>query len=176
MSAKLFNRYLDHLKEIVEDFSQDVDTERVNWQHQCFESAIFAYGRLMIPDHSKNVKQFNESDLFSGQCYEVSKRLALSDSSLTYCEGYAAAEGMNSSTPLRHAWLLDKSGHVFDPTWGTIGIWYYGVPFATNWVKQIWTGRAISDSDYDRSIFQANYLERHSILRDGIPQRAIVTF
>ena len=166
---KLFIRYSQYLSEIVEDFNEDIDSDRINWQHQCFESAILASGRLMIPQHNDCTILGDESKYFTGQCYSVSKELALADPNLIYCEGYAFAKGMNSSFPLRHAWLINKNGIVIDPTWGIVGVWYYGVPFSTNWVKNILTKRAKNDPDYDCSIFQANYLEQHSILQYGIP-------
>lgn len=169
VTNELFIRYSQYLSEIVEDFNEDIDLDRIDWKHQCFEGAILASGRLMIPQHNNYAMLGDKSKHFTGQCYSVSKELALADPSLIYCEGYAFAERMNSRFPLRHAWLINENGIVIDPTWGTAGVWYYGVSFSTNWVKDIWAKRERNDPDYDCSIFQANYLEQHSILQHGIP-------
>jgi len=65
-------------------------------------------------------------------CYENSTKAALNNPDLTYVEGYVLVHGV----PVHHAWTVDKTGQIFDPTVdpneGITG--YYGVPFKTDYV------------------------------------------
>jgi hypothetical protein len=64
-------------------------------------------------------------------------RLALSDPSLTYCEGMAMLEGQ--IYPVSHGWCIDPEEKVFDPTWkGVTERFYFGVPFKTEFVKDFY--------------------------------------
>jgi len=50
--------------------------------------------------------------------------------SIVYCEGYAVG-----IIPVHHAWLVDRSGYVIDPTWREPErATYFGVPFKTAYV------------------------------------------
>ncbi len=67
-------------------------------------------------------------------CYQNAGRNALNDSSLTYVEGFVSVHGI----PVSHAWTVDRSGKVLDPTLrdlkGVQG--YYGVPFRTSYLQK----------------------------------------
>ena len=53
-------------------------------------------------------------------------------SRLTYVEGYATA-----IIPVLHAWCVDPDGGVVDPTWDDgVGVAYFGVAFATDFVRR----------------------------------------
>ncbi len=82
-----------------------------------------------------------------GDCYSncFTWKYKNQDSPLVYCEGYAIGR---LGIPVLHAWLVDPSGKVVDPTWcgesdyddtkeiqsPTPGLAYYGVPFEFDYV------------------------------------------
>jgi hypothetical protein len=69
-----------------------------------------------------------------GQCYSNAAKLALKRPELTYVEGYASHNGR---FPLQHAWVVDFKGWVVDPTWEKpASSQYFGVPFATSFVRK----------------------------------------
>lgn len=103
-------------------------------------------------------------------CYWNSQQLAFKRKSLTYVEGYALAEDI--SFPIAHAWLLTPEGYAIDPTWETPGICYLGVPFSTEWVKSVLKARKKRGRGDDLSIFECNYLEEYSLLKQGLPTEA----
>lgn len=61
-----------------------------------------------------------------GQCFANAGALALSEPDLTYVEGYGCPSGL---IPVEHAWCVDRSGRVIDPTWkAPETASYFGVP------------------------------------------------
>ena len=103
-------------------------------------------------------------------CYWNSQQLAFKRKSLTYVEGYALAEDVPMA--VAHAWLLTPEGHAIDPTWETPSICYLGVPFSTEWVKSVLKARKKRGRGDDLSIFECNYLEEYSLLKQGLPTDA----
>ncbi len=103
-------------------------------------------------------------------CYWNSQQLAFKRKDLIYVEGYVLAEDI--SFPIAHAWLLTPEGHAIDPTWESPGICYLGVPFSTKWVKSFLKARKKRGRGDDRSIFESNYLEEYSLLKQGLPDDA----
>jgi len=65
------------------------------------------------------------------ECYRNAARLALAESQLVYCEGYAVAH-----FPVEHAWCVDISGQVIEPTWPRRGGEYFGVPIRTVYLRR----------------------------------------
>jgi hypothetical protein len=74
------------------------------------------------------------------QCYRNAFNLA-QDYGLTYCEGFAYPPGL---IPVHHAWCVDDSGHVIDPTWDNADSEYFGIALRLDYVlsylekHQIW--------------------------------------
>ncbi|MDF5722165.1 MAG: hypothetical protein PUP91_17095 [Rhizonema sp. PD37] len=101
-------------------------------------------------------------------CYYNCQKLAFENKELIYVEGYALAQDI--SFPLSHAWLMDTDGHVIEPTWEVIGTAYIGVPFSTAWIKSFLQLRERKDN---LSIFEGNYLEGYSLLKEGLPTYAL---
>lgn len=91
-----------------------------------------------------------------GQCYMNAGRLAVENPDLVYCEGWAFHAGI---IPLHHAWCVDPSGKVIDPTWsGYDGLEYVGVAL--------------------RRDFHLRQLDKHEvwgILSDGLPPDILET-
>lgn len=68
------------------------------------------------------------------QCFKNAALEALSNPDRTYVEGYVVVHGI----PIEHAWTVDKTGQIYDPTIdpGIEVSGYYGVPFDTGYLQQ----------------------------------------
>lgn len=66
------------------------------------------------------------------ECYANALHLAIVHQELTYVEGFCYRDGL---IPIAHAWCVDDSGAVFDPTLPEPEEFaYFGVPFKTSFV------------------------------------------
>lgn len=132
---------------------------RAHWKYQRYEELVLDCGFIMEPQPLPETVEPGAPQF----CYWNCQQLVLADSSLTYVEGYAlhAAVGF----PISHAWLLAPDGYAIDPTWDSPGC-YFGVPLATAWVQSVLETRHRFDN---LSIFDGNYIERFSLLKDGLP-------
>lgn len=80
-------------------------------------------------------KSFEITPGVAQECFKNATDRALAYENLTYVEGYVTIYGV----PISHAWLIDKTGLVLEPTLrpndavGRIGE-YFGIPFDTNYV------------------------------------------
>ncbi|MCO1575528.1 hypothetical protein M8C13_07120 [Crossiella sp. SN42] len=83
---------------------------------------------------------------------------------IAYVEGFAL---MSAGVVLSHAWCLDESGIVHDPTWAyDNGLAYAGVAFSEDYVKGFRArhGKAL--------ILHDSHLDDAAVLRFGFPGRA----
>lgn len=67
-------------------------------------------------------------------CFKNAGNLWLEDESLTYVEGYACTSKVGLA--VHHAWTVDASGMVVDPTWAN-GVAYCGVPVKRSALREI---------------------------------------
>ena len=152
---------IEQFKGYLQDLAAVIQTvgARTDWKYRGFEQLVLECGTMMeLKPLPKTIKM--------GQprlCYANCQQLALKNRSLTYVEGYAMAAGV--SLPLHHAWLLDTDGYAIDPTWDSPGC-YFGVPLSTAWVESVLATRNHLDN---LSIFDGNYIEKFSLLKDGLP-------
>lgn len=137
----------------------EVSPTRANWTYQRYEELVLRCG---FPMESKPLPESIEAGApkFS---YWNCQQLAFTDSNLTYVEGYALHADVGF--PIAHAWLLTSDGCAIDPTWDSAGC-YFGVPLATEWVQSVVAARNLFDN---LSIFDGNYIEKFSLLKDGLP-------
>lgn len=95
------------------------------------ESCILARGVSATTPKGSLLRGFKR--MKQHECYRNALILALQNSGLTYCEGYA-----ESVIPIEHAWCLDQEGNVVDPTWGrkapAMPKEFIGVPFNAQWM------------------------------------------
>jgi hypothetical protein len=91
------------------------------------------------------------------ECFMNSAKLAMEDSSLAYCEGYA-----DGVIPVHHAWCVDKAGRVVDPTWES-GQHYFGIKFQLDYVLQV-----TEDTGYWASVLD-NYHQHWPLLTGKDP-------
>lgn len=94
----------------------------------CIEDFVLAYGRQFpsqpFPKHVRKRRL--------GRCFSNAWQLVESNpGAYTYVEGFALYY-----IPMEHAWCVDRSGHVVDPTWHDgRGSQYFGVPFKADFVR-----------------------------------------
>ena len=80
-------------------------------------------------------RSFDISPGVKQECYRNATLTALETSHLTFVEGYVTIYGV----PISHAWLVDRTGLVFEPTLRPDDsvdriAEYFGVPFKTEYV------------------------------------------
>jgi hypothetical protein len=159
---------LSQLKQYLQDRADLIRKlhSKPNCQYAGFEELVLDCGTTMeAKPLPKNIKRG-----LPKSCYWNSQQLAFKRKSLTYVEGYALAEDVPMA--VAHAWLLTPEGYAIDPTWETPGICYLGVPFSTEWVKSVLKARKKRGRGDDLSIFECNYLEKYSLLKQGLPTDA----
>ena len=162
----------DQLKNHLEELSASMlewFPQRKDWRYTGFEKAILEHGVFGKPKpRPRNVKRG-----LPKLCYYNCQQIVSYSTDFTYVEGYAVPQGFSFLTPINHAWLIDKEGNAIDPTWESVGLCYLGIPLQTTWLKTVWEFRRQKDSDCDITIFQGNYSDNFSIVKDGFPVGAI---
>lgn len=161
------------LKQYLEDRTAVIRQIRsdLNWKYAGIEDLILGYGLEMsaIPLPA-NIRPGRQKT-----CYHTCQQLSFSRKGLTYVEGYALCSEV--SFAVEHAWLINTNGEVIDPTWNPPGLAYLGIPLKTKWLKSILDSRIHPETGEIKnlSIFEGNYLEDFSLLKQGIPPEAIHT-
>lgn len=136
------------------------------WKYLGFEELLLDCGTVMeAKPMPKTIKRG-----LPKSCYWNSQRLAFKRNDLIYVEGYAIAEGI--SIAIAHAWLMTPEGYAIDPTWDEPGTVYLGIPFNTDWVKSMLAARKAKGREDDLSVFEGNYIEKFSLLKEGLPDEA----
>jgi hypothetical protein len=159
---------LSQLKQYLQDRADLIRKlySKPDCQYAGFEELVLDCGTTMeAKPLPKNIKRG-----LPKSCYWNSQQLAFKRKSLTYVEGYVLAQDI--SFPVAHAWVLTPEGYAIDPTWEAPGICYLGVPFSTKWLKSLLAERKKKGRDNDLSIFECNYLEGFSLLKEGLPPDA----
>lgn len=137
-----------------------------DWKYEAFEELVLDCGILMkAKPLPRNIKHGSPK-----QCYWNCQELVFKRKNLTYVEGYAIAPQV--PIPVSHAWLLTPEAYVIDPTWNPPGVVYLGIPLSTNWVKSFLKSREQTTNTQNLSIFEGNYLEEYSLLKNGLPPNA----
>lgn len=146
------------------DLMKTIHNKNADWKYKGFEELVLDCGREMeaIPLPKKIKPGFKK------QCYFNCIELIQKHQDLTYVEGYAL--DANISFPVAHAWLMNPQGQAIDPTWESGGLCYIGIPFQTQWVLDFLEDRKQRGRDDYLSLFESNYLEEFSLLKQGVPQ------
>lgn len=138
-----------------------------NWCFNSLEALVLNHGRFMpyapLPD---SVEQG-----FIKECFTCSQDLVFAHSELTYVEGYATHERLPLAVP--HAWAITQEGAVVDSTWRLEGGLYFGIALNKNWMLDFLGNRLSQGNNTHRGIFEGNYQESFSLLRDGLPEEAL---
>lgn len=157
---------IDRLKSFLEkqvEFNAKI-RPNLDWKYNGFEELILDCGiEMKYASLPKNISRGLPKNCYYN-CFEILK----DNLDLTYCEGYALDP--NLALPLIHAWLIDRKGKVIDPTWNDCNAVYLGVPFNTKWFINLLRSRNRDDC---LAVFESNYLEDFSLLKEGLPDKAI---
>ncbi len=159
-------KQIERLKDFLEKhikFSKKA-SKQTDWKYICFEELVLQHGIEMkynpLPKNiGLGVPQF---------CYYNCLELLTTHKDLTYCEGFGLTNDL--PLPLYHSWLVDSEDKVVDPTWEE-GDAYLGVKFNTKWYIDLLASRNRKNCI---SVFQNNYIEDFSLLREGLSINAIL--
>jgi hypothetical protein len=158
---------------------KEILKERVNlfqkyhkpkYKYCCYEQLVLDCGLEM----SLNPLPSNIFQVRPKMCYWNCQELVFENPDLTYVEGFVYLE--DTGITINHAWLLTQDHHAVDPTIEDYqGNHYFGVPFSTDWLKSFLRSRYEKKQNIYLSILTDNYLEKYSLLKDGLPPDAIKT-
>lgn len=143
---------------------REVNTN-LGWKYRGFEELVLNCGREMQPDENGWIEQG-----LLKSCYWNCQQLVFQQPELIYSEGYALTKDVGF--PIAHAWLLNAEGKVLEPTWESPGEAYLGVAFSWEWVRTLLKSRRQRGRDNDLSVFECNFLEKFSLLKEGLPPDA----
>ena len=154
---------LEHLETLSSVLKMYAHPDR---RFRCYEELMLAHGRLMPQETAPCDIEMGKPK----ECFSNSQDLVLTDSTLTYVEGYATYEQLPIAVP--HAWTLNTEGKVVDPTWTQENRYYFGIALETNWLLDVLGDRISRGRNDHRAIFEGNYQDGHSFLFEGLPVAA----
>ena len=132
-----------------------------DWKYGGFEELILDCGTEFTTFSSQDIVGIPKS------CYWNCQQLLKDYSELIYCEGYALSPDVSIS--IRHAWLINEQKEIIEPTWGENNSVYLGIAFSSKWLTSFLKKRSAMNREDEISIFESNYLEKYSLLKEGLP-------
>lgn len=148
------------LREKAEGFEQSHPQNPCKYKST--QALVLAYG---IP-FSKQVKSKLRGEVNS--CYKNCYQLVGPNKNLHYCEGYATSNELDMAVP--HAWLVDETGAVVEPTWTNLEmeeVAYYGVVLTRSFLRQM----ALKTKVY--GVLEEDYRFGHLLKKEGFPPGAL---
>ncbi|MEA5536791.1 hypothetical protein [Crocosphaera sp. XPORK-15E] len=155
------------LRQLLQQYSVLVNKSGKNaqYKYKTFYELVLEIGQEMKPTTTPKELMGQPKN-----CYYNCQLIAFEHPDLTYCEGFTLSNNM--PFPLAHAWLLDHSGMVIEPTWEEPAQAYIGIPFSIAFVKSILKEREDKKRSNYLSLFECNHLEGYSFLKEGLPSEA----
>lgn len=90
---------------------------------------------------------------------------------VNYAEGYAVPKG-GWCVPVQHAWLVDESGQVLDPTWeDSADCIYFGVTFKTGFVFDILDKAFMIPGILVHPLHMRRYFGRRDLFKNTLHER-----
>ena len=158
MRIRKMRYYIDTMVDVCKGFRLK-GTE--NWKYSCYEEIVQQFGQFFIPPHIIALINADEDSRFLTALNGLR-------SGIIYCEGYVLLK--EGKPPVDHAWLYNqKSKKVIDFTYGLTAELYFGIPFSTNFVQ------SRANETKCASIFNTDLETSSPILRDGLPQGALIS-
>lgn len=139
-----------------------------DWNYAGFEELILKCGQEMEATPLPKALKLG----LPKRCYYNCQKIAFEREDLSYVEGYVLFSDI--SFPIAHAWLLANNHVALDPTVKKPGLAYLGVAFSKEWVKSLLAQRRQKGRDDELSVFESNYLEEYSLLKQGLPPDALL--
>jgi hypothetical protein len=159
MSSNL-NRLLINIQERAN--SIDKINKHSDFRYKSIESLVLAYGKPF----SHQIKSPFKGEPKS--CFENCYQALYEFPELSYCEGFAIDDDLDFA--VSHAWLVNNSLEVIDPTWigeRFQGSSYFGVVFTDDFVLEI------VDKTLCYGILDSDYMIDHLLKREGFPTHAL---
>ncbi|MCT7986457.1 hypothetical protein NG796_24605 [Laspinema sp. A4] len=131
-------------------------------KHKSTEALVLAYG---IP-FTKQAKLKFQGEV--NACYQNCYQLLGPNKNLHYCEGYATSKNLDMALP--HAWLVDETGAVVEPTWTNLEleeVAYFGVVLTRSFLRQM----ALKTKVY--GVLEEDYRFGHLLKKEGFPPGAL---
>lgn len=101
------------------------------WMYKSIEALVLAHGRFVDLSLTSPIACQNGR---AHECFANAFRLAQDLDGATYVEGFALVDGL--SLAFAHAWCIDQTGALLEPTWQPHGIAYLGIPFALPFTRK----------------------------------------
>jgi len=151
-------RYL----EVIASFQEGMNG-RDNLQFKSYEALVLHYG------YGFQGRPLGETDLERGEKKLCFMNALLVDSSrYTYCEGWGISEDL--AIPIQHAWVIDRQGNAYDPTWDyDTKAFYFGVPINHSWAIE----RTLEQEVY--GILPNDFLVKPRLLEAGFEKHQLAT-
>ncbi|MCT7957191.1 hypothetical protein [Laspinema palackyanum] len=153
-------RLTEFLKEKVEEITRMYP--RNPCKYKGTEALILAYG---IPFTKQTKSKFSGK---TKACYQNCYQLLNQHKNFHYCEGYAISTDLDRA--VSHAWLVDESGAVIEPTWTDLELGevaYFGVVFTRSFLREM----ALKTKIY--GILEEDYRFGHELKQNGFPPGAL---
>lgn len=154
------DRLLGKLKEQA-DLIDKLNT-RSDFRYKSTQKLVLDYGQPFL----KKVKSPFKGELKS--CFENCYNVLWEYPQLSYCEGFAIDDALDLA--VCHAWLVNDSLEVIDPTWigkKFKGSTYFGIIFNTEFVREM------AEKNRCYGILDSAYINRNLLLREGFPPHAL---
>jgi hypothetical protein len=160
------NSNLECLLAILKEQADLIDKfhTRSDFQYKSTQRLVLDYGKPFVTQVKSPFK--GERKACFKNCYK-----ALWDyPQLSYCEGFAIDDDLNLA--ISHAWLVNDSLEVIDPTWigkRFKGSTYFGVIFNRQFVMEM------AEKTRSYGILDSDYMNEHQLKREGFPPHALLT-
>ncbi len=155
---------IDRLLAILNEQANLIDqlNTRSEFRYKSTEKLVLDYGKPFL----KKVKPPFKGEPKS--CFENCYKALWDYPNLNYCEGFAIDDDLNLA--VSHAWLVNNSLEVIDPTWigkKYKGSTYFGVIFNREFVMEM------AEITKSYGILDSDYRNRHQLKREGFPPHAL---
>ncbi len=156
---------LDRLLAILKEQADLIDklNTRSDFRYKSTQKLVLEYGQPFIKEVKPPFKGEPKS------CFENCYKALWDYQQLSYCEGFAIDDELDFT--VSHAWLVNDSLEVIDPTWignKFKGSTYFGVVFNREFVMEM------AEKTRSYGILDSDYMNEHQLKREGFPPHALL--
>ncbi|BAY14224.1 hypothetical protein [Calothrix sp. NIES-2098] len=155
---------LDRLLVILKEQADLIDklNTRSDFRYKSTQKLVLDYGKPFVTKVKSPFKGEPKS------CFENCYKALWNYPQLSYCEGFAIDDELNLA--VSHAWLVNNSLEVIDPTWigkRFKGSTYFGVIFNREFVMEM------AEITKSYGILDSDYMNEHQLKREGFSPSAL---